>query len=166
MLKSTSQLVDALKKDKRLMGTCPVCDEEFRLADILLFAIGDDPPEAALAAIQAARHEIKDRKQELAVRRERMTKRAQKTAETVNIGKIVEKILPSFPSFSYVAGDCRPLYDPIDYLIFSGLTANSQVDSLVFVDVKSGNARLKDNQKSIKRAVETGCVSFVTAKGP
>ncbi len=73
---------------------------------------------------------------------------------------IVEKIVPSFPSFAYVAGDCRAMFEPIDYLVFSGLTTRDRVEALFFVEVKSGNARLTGSQQSIKKAVEDGSVQF------
>src|SRR5208282_1509770 len=101
-------------------------------------------------AIKVLREKIRDRKDQLAQARDRMTKRAQNTAAAVNLGKIVEKIVPSFSSFPHVSGDCRALFEPIDYLIFSGLTKARKVDSLLFVDVKSGNARLNKTQRSIK----------------
>ena len=89
-----------------------------------------------------------------------MTKTARRTAEAVNLGKIVEKIVPSFASFSYEPGDCRALFEPIDYLVFSGLAKQNQVEALFFVDVKSGSARLSRAQASIKSAVEAGSVRF------
>jgi predicted Holliday junction resolvase-like endonuclease len=125
-----------------------------------LFSIHGRPPEEALAAIQAAREAIRERKEEMARARTRMTEGAQATARAVNLGKIVEKIAPSFPSFSYAVGDCRALFEPIDYLIFSGLTHGRQVDAIYFVDVKSGRARLTAKQQSIKAVVESGAVKY------
>jgi predicted Holliday junction resolvase-like endonuclease len=162
MRKSSKSIIAELKRNKRFMGTCPICNEDFRLTDAALFALDDKTPEVALAAIQGMRERIAERKSELANARQRMTERAKKTAHAVNLGKIIEKIVPSFSSFSYLAGDCRALFEPIDYLIFSGLTEQSRVDALLFVDVKSGKARLTDIQKSIKDKVESGNVSFDT----
>jgi predicted Holliday junction resolvase-like endonuclease len=141
---------------------CPVCNEDFRLADAALFALSGEPPDAALAAIAAMRERIKERKSNLAKARERMTARAEKTAHAVNLGKIIEKIVPSFSSFSYSSGDCRALFEPVDYLIFSGLASRGLVDSLLFVDVKSGKARLTNMQRDIKDRVEAGAVKFDT----
>lgn len=143
------------------MGTCPSCGEEFRLSDATLFGLDEQRPEEALAAIDGMRAKIKEAKEALAKRRERMTVRAERTSQSVNLGKIVEKIAPSFSSFTYTASDCRALFEPIDYLIFSGMTRSSAVDSLVFVDIKSGKARLNDIQQSVKKRVEAGAVRFL-----
>ena len=160
MSTASKELIAELQATRAFIGTCPRCDQEFSLADAVLFAIEDIPPEEALAAISATRKRIKERKEQLVADRERMTMRAQKTAHSVNLGKIVEKIVPSFSSFAHNAGDCRALFEPIDYLIFSGLTKSGRVDALLFVDVKSGSARLNNNQKNIKKIVETGAISF------
>ena len=158
------KIIAELKSNKRFMGTCPGCGEDFRLADSVLFALDAQPPEAALAAISAMRERIAEQKAELAKARERMTARAQKTAQAVNLGKIVEKIAPSFATFAFSAGDCRALFEPIDYLVFSGLTRRENVEKLIFVDVKSGKARLNSAQKNIKERVEAGAVRFHVTK--
>jgi predicted Holliday junction resolvase-like endonuclease len=154
MLPSPNALIAELQRDPRFKATCPVCRQNFRLSDAVLFAVGDQPPKAALDALQAMRERIKERRRELASNRDLMTKTAQRTAEAVNLGKIVEKIVPSFATFSYEPGDCRALFEPIDYLVFSGLAKQNHVEALFFVDVKSGNARLSSSQRSIKQAVE------------
>ena len=146
------------------MGTCPQCHEDFRLADATLFDIKASLPEEVEEAIATVKQRIKARKEEIAATRIRMTQRAEKTAHAVNLGKIIEKIVPSFSSFAFSSGDCRALFEPIDYVIFSGLTANGSVDALYLADVKSGAARLTVGQRSIKNAVQGGHVRFDTIK--
>jgi predicted Holliday junction resolvase-like endonuclease len=153
-------LIAELQRDQRFKVTCPSCMEDFALSDAVLFAVGGEPPAAALAALHAMRSRIKERKAALRASRERMTTGARRTAEAVNLGKIVEKIVPSFPSFSYEPGDCRALFEPIDYIVFSGLARQNHVEALFFVDIKSGNARLSSAQRGIKQTVESGAVRF------
>lgn len=165
MGRSSKRLIAHLQRNKRFMGTCPACTTEFRLADAVLFSIDDTPPEEAIAVIQSIRKRIQERRAELKEAKARMTERAQVTAAAVNLGKIVEKIVPSFTSFEYQPGDCRALFEPIDYLVFCGLTNKRQVDSIHFVDVKSGSARLASKQKTIKDVVEKGGVKFKLTQG-
>jgi predicted Holliday junction resolvase-like endonuclease len=157
---STEILIEQLRGNKRFFGTCPKCGEDFKIADTTLFPLKGSRPDEALAAISHMRKRIKDKKIALAAAKEKMTHRAERTAHAVNLGKIVEKIVPSFSSFSYQPSDCRALFEPIDYLVFSGLTKSSKVDVLHFVDIKSGGARLNQNQKRIKEAVEAGKISY------
>lgn len=91
-----------------------------------------------------------------------MTEGAQITAKSVNLGKIVEKIVPSFADFGYPTGDCRALLEPIDYIIFSGLSRNANVDAITFLEVKSGRARLSTEQRDIADAIGSARVEFET----
>jgi predicted Holliday junction resolvase-like endonuclease len=137
---------------------------EFRIADASLFSIDEKHPEAALAAINIAKEKLALQKAQIAAARERMTKKAENTAQAVNLGKIIEKIVPSFASFTYETGDCRALFEPIDYMIFSGLTERAAVEAIYFVDVKSGGARLNSSQRLIRDAVGRGAVKFSLIK--
>jgi predicted Holliday junction resolvase-like endonuclease len=47
----------------------------------------------------------------------------------------------SIASFGFTCGDCRAIFEPIDYLVFTGLCKGANVESLLFVDVKSGLVR-------------------------
>jgi predicted Holliday junction resolvase-like endonuclease len=162
MTPKSKALIAELKHNKRFMGTCPQCNEEFRFSDALLFDIKSSLPDEVEEAIAMLRQGINDRKDKLKADRLRMTERAEKTSHAVNLGKIVEKIVPSFPAFSFSAGDCRALFEPIDYVVFSGLTSKGFVEALYLADVKSGGARLTLDQRSIKSAVEGGHLRFDT----
>jgi predicted Holliday junction resolvase-like endonuclease len=159
-MSSPGALLTELKRDARFKATCPACMENFRLSDAVLFAAGEAPPQAAVLALNAVRQSMQERRRQLARSRELMTKVARRTAEAVNLGKIVEKIVPSFASFSYEPGDCRALFEPVDYLVFSGLARQNKVEALYFVDVKSGSSRLSPAQRGIQRAVEARAVRF------
>jgi hypothetical protein len=63
---SSKALMAELQRNKSFMGTCPACQEEFRLSAAPLFSIEDEPPAAGLAAIEVARKAIRERKDELA----------------------------------------------------------------------------------------------------
>ena len=65
----------------------------------------------------------------------------------------------------YNAKDFRHLGDPIDYIVFDGLSdildrkANVIV-KVIFLDVKTGNARLNKVQRRIRDAIKEGRISF------
>ena len=62
-------------------------------------------------------------------------------------------------NFKWQLPDCRFLGDPIDLLTFNGLSVNN-IDSISFIEVKSGNAKLNKNQKLVKEAVEDNRVKY------
>ena len=107
--------------------------------------------------------ELKDREDELKKRRKLATKKAQITTKAVNIGKNLEKVLPTMRDFKWTVPDSRFLADPIDLIVFNGLSVN-KVKSINFIEVKSGKARLNNHQKAVRDAIEEQKVSYKVFK--
>ncbi len=94
---------------------------------------------------------------------EQSKKRTERAADSVTIGKVVERIAPSLPGFPLRSEDCRSLFEPIDYIVFRGLRSKGIVDAIEFVEVKSGKARLTPTQSGIRSLIERGKVSLYVA---
>jgi predicted Holliday junction resolvase-like endonuclease len=145
-------LIDELSNDPKYIGECPTCGEQFKLKNAGLFysdffsSQGKTEKEKFEVELEILQEDIKKKK-------ESITKGAPQKSIEVKVGKIVEKVGPILPGFPYHINDCRFLGEPIDYLIFDGLTVKNLVDNIVFSDVKTGSARLKTNQRQIRDAV-------------
>jgi predicted Holliday junction resolvase-like endonuclease len=70
-----------------------------------------------------------------------------------------ERLGPFFQRFDHDPRDVRPLFNPVDYVCFDGLTANRQVERITFVEVKCGTSRPSPTQRSIVEAIRDGRVS-------
>ena len=140
---------------------CPSCNRTMRIRDAGLFYLDDFPPEAADRYRQML-EEIKERRKGINELRKNIPLKSQKGAEAVNIGFILERIAPSMRSFAFDHNDCRSLFDPIDYVIFEGLSRKGLVDRIIFADIKTGKARLQKNQREFKELVERKKVEFDT----
>jgi predicted Holliday junction resolvase-like endonuclease len=145
-------------KNSQLYAEC-TCGEEFKLSDAILFDGSKPFPTEAITIQETMKTEMQKREDELTEGIKNATKKAQATTKAVNIGKNLEKILPTMADFKWVVPDSRFLGDPIDLMTFNGLSQNN-VDSISFVEVKSGNARLSTRQKSIRDAIEDHKVSY------
>lgn len=140
---------------------CPCCGEVMRLSDANLFYLDDFTPKA-LDRYQQMLDAIKSRRKELNEQRKNIPIRSQVGAASVNIGFILERIAPSLKSFAFSHNDCRSLFDPIDYVIFDGLSRKGIVENIIFADIKTGKARLQQNQKEIRSVVENKKIEFNT----
>lgn len=141
--------------------TCPKCERMVRLRDAGLFYLDDFTPEAA-DRYEELLDELKARRRALQEARKRIPQLSQKGAEAVNIGFILERIAPTLSSFAFQHNDCRSLFDPIDYIIFDGLSRGGSVERIIFTDIKTGKARLKESQREIRDVVESKKVEFDT----
>ena len=132
---------------------CSQCGTEFRLKDASLFD-QDNFSVKALEMYQEQLEAIKEEKARLKKLKEQGNTRSQVGAKSVNIGFILERIAPVMGSFRFHHNDCRSMFDPIDYVIFEGLSEKGKVNKLFFIDIKTGGARLNNSQKEIKAVIE------------
>ncbi len=138
---------------ERFYATCPCCGDSLRLKNAGLFFLEEFTPaaekiyEERIADLRARAKELRDEKKAIG-------RRAQVGAKSVNIGFILERLVPAMKSFRFSQNDCRSLFDPIDYVIFEGLSKGGKVTRIIFTEIKSGNARLNNHQKEIKHVVE------------
>lgn len=152
-----NQLIKELKTSN-LFAECP-CGEEFAISDTFLFDGTKPFPKEAIEIQTELQKDLDEQKKLLAKQIKQITEKTAKTTAAVNIGKSLEKILPIAKDFKWVVPDTKVLGDPIDLLIFNGLSTG-KVDSLSFVEVKSGAARLNGHQKSIRDAIADHKVSY------
>jgi len=158
MKNEAAEIIKMLEKEK-FYAECPCCGEPVLLRDAGLFYLGDFSPEA-LDLYRQNKEEAKSRRQELRRTRKLISERSERTAASVNIGFILERLAPTMNGFRFSRTDCRSLFDPIDYVIFEGLSYKGRVSRLVFADVKTGASRLTNVQKELKSLVERKKVNW------
>ena len=73
--------------------------------------------------------------------------------------ELYEKILPALPDFPYAPKDMVFTGKGCDYIIFDGLT-EWRLREIVFLELKSGNARLSPNEAMIKKIIDTKRIRF------
>lgn len=87
-------------------------------------------------------------------------KEAIRKSQDILKGKVTEQIVPYFPNFPYDPRDVRFIGSPVDLIVFSGLREKNTVDEIVFVEIKTGKARLSDVEKKVEEAVKNGRISY------
>jgi len=80
-----------------------------------------------------------------------------RSARTLS-GKTLERLVPFLENFEYDPHDVRWLGDPIDLIIFDGYSSEKEdkgeLKQIVFCEVKSGESKLSEIQKKIKKLIE------------
>ncbi len=74
------------------------------------------------------------------------------------LGNLFERLAPFLQRFDHDPRDVRAIMNPIDYVVFDGLTLNRRVECITFVEVKAGTSHVSPTQKSIAEAVDQGRV--------
>ncbi len=142
-----------------LSASCTHCGEEFDLSKAILFdGLGKFPSEAEQKKIQLLQ-DLEERMLDLR-KRKISAESAEKKAIEVGIGKIIEKVLPAYRDFSLSLPDCRPLFEPIDLIVFNGVS-KTEVDSITFLEIKTGESRLNKHQKAVQHAIDDKKVRYM-----
>lgn len=129
------------------------CGEEFKLSDAILFDGRGVFPEDAESRRNELLEELKERMDKLKKRKISADIGAEKRAIAIGIGKIIEKVVPAYKEFKMPLCDCRPLFDPIDYIVFSGMS-EMKVQSVTFLEVKTGDSDLEPHERMVRDAVD------------
>jgi predicted Holliday junction resolvase-like endonuclease len=152
------EIISQLSKSE-LYAECSSCGEEFRLSKSVIFdgqksfpPIAEERRKEMLTGMQERLNELKRMKISAHTG-------AEKKAIEVGIGKNIEKLVPTLKDFCFPLHDCRPLFDPIDMIVFNGVS-KMRVDKITFLEIKTGDARLNQHQKTIRDAVEDKKVDF------
>jgi len=156
------QLIKSFKTSL-LVAECPICNEEFKLSEALLFDGMGKFPKPAEERKLLLLHELKKREEELKKRKVSADVIAEKKAIEVGFGKIIEKFIPAYKDLELQFCECRPLYEPLDLIVFKGLL-QKKVDLITFLEIKSGESKLNPHQKMIKNAVLDGKVDLEMLK--
>jgi len=160
-LKKEAREIIRILESGGFYAECPCCGEPILLKNAGLFYLDDFSP-TALDLYKQLKFEVKIRKKGLKDRRKSISVKSEVGSKAVNIGFILERLAPTMPAFRFDHNDCRSIFDPIDYVIFEGLSKKGSVSRIVFTDIKTGVAKLMKNQKEIRDLVNNKKVEWDT----
>ena len=158
MAQSHQDLINFLQQNG-FKANCPTCGEGIKLKDASLFSV-DNFNAQAKQLLNEKKEELKIQREAISKKKSSTQQRVETTTNSVNMGFILERLAPVLEHFPFDKNDCRSLFDPIDSVIFEGLQKTGKVQKIFFVDIKSGKAKLKANQKAIKHMIEQKKVEF------
>jgi len=154
----SAMVLNVMRAEDQIAGCCPSCHNLFRLSEIELFYIPDRKKDF-LTELRKKEHELDERIDE---ERQDAINRSRASL----MGKLFETVRPFLPDFKYHPGDLRGIWNPVDFVSFNGLALNRDVESVTFVEVKTGRSGLTGVERSIREAVEKGKVFFDTVTHP
>jgi predicted Holliday junction resolvase-like endonuclease len=68
-------------------------------------------------------------------------------------GQVGEQLAPYFPDFGHNPNEVRFIGKPIDFIVFEGMD-DGCVNEIVFIEVKSGNARLSSREREVRDTIK------------
>ncbi len=74
-------------------------------------------------------------------------------------GHFSENLAPYLPGFLYLPTECKFIGKPIDFIVFKGMD-KKKINEVIFVEVKSGDAKLNSQEKNLKEVISKKKVKF------
>jgi len=152
-------LLEGLKRDRRLRAECPCCGRQFAVWRAQVFHVRGPLPEEAQGKVKELREQLREGWKELREQRKRAREVPGRSRVATMVGQALEELVPRLQA-GLNARDWRKLGDPIDFVVFQGLAERGRVESVRFVEVKTGGARLAGSQRGVWEAVRGGRVRF------
>lgn len=82
-----------------------------------------------------------------------------KKSKSVILWEVYEKVLPFLPNFPYAPRDMTFVWKWIDYIVFDGIS-EWNLRKIVFLEVKSWNSKLNNNEKMIKDKIMKNKIEY------
>jgi len=108
--------------------------------------------------VSITNHKWKDNLPE--IRQEAATK-----SRSVLRGLFSEQLAPYLPDFPYSPTECKFIGKPVDFIVFEGMD-EKKINSVKFVEVKSGSSILTPQEKNLRDAINAKQVSFEEYRMP
>jgi predicted Holliday junction resolvase-like endonuclease len=84
-------------------------------------------------------------------------------SQAVTMGKVTEHFIPYLPEFGYNPQDARFIGNPIDFVVFDGLS-EGDLRQVVFVEVKTGGSVLSKRERWVRDVIQNGDVTWNLVK--
>ncbi len=89
----------------------------------------------------------------------RMRAEGAQQSRAVTRGQIYEQLVPYLPGFRFNPKDAQFLGRPVDFVVFDGLD-EGDLRRIVFVEVKTGAAKLTTRERLVRDAIRGGRVEW------
>ncbi|MEE9593841.1 MAG: Holliday junction resolvase-like protein [Candidatus Hydrothermarchaeales archaeon] len=82
-----------------------------------------------------------------------------KKSRAVLSGQFSEQLAPYLPDFPYKPTEAKFMGKPIDFIVFKGMD-EKEITEVVFVEVKSGKAKINKHERILRDAIKEKRVSW------
>ncbi len=147
-----TELFREFQEFRKILCVCPCCGELVRVSDLRLKVKG--------AATKTWLDEYQKKEQEIVKKEGRFDEREEKLREIAREKgrKEAEKafnnaILPSFKALKLDPFDVKPIFNPIDFVVFKGMNKVGTVSDILFLSKKYNVASLNSVRQQIQKVV-------------
>ena len=138
---------------RKILCVCPCCGELKRVSDLHL------KDKAPVEKTWLDEHDTRDRKltgkEDAFKQQEKALKQIANEKGQLQAQKIFQRaICPSIRAMKLDPSDIKPILNPVDYVVFKGMTKSDTISDIIFLTREHRCSTLNDVRCQIKKAVE------------
>jgi predicted Holliday junction resolvase-like endonuclease len=148
---------------RKILCVCPCCGELVRLSDLRLKTKAEvektwlDEYEAENQSLTKKEETFEEEKDKL---KEAAIEKGRKAAEKA----FYAAICPSLQSLKLSPFDLKPIFHPVDFVAFNGMTSGDEISEILFLTREHKCAPLAPIRTQIKQAIENGKYDWQVAR--
>jgi len=144
-----------------IIGTCPVCKAFFRLSELRL--IQKRGRKDFLDHMHEAERKPEDAEERLDAK-EKELRLAARERGRAEAKRMIRKVDPIFSPRGLHAQDAQVLFQPVDFVVFSGLADTDSVRKIILLDRKVKDRQHRTIQRSLETCIGRGRYEWTTLR--
>ncbi len=143
-----------------MFGSCPHCQDIFRLSEVRLFYT--TYRRDWMDKVEEQEEKETEKLQEFEEKRKELRDKAIERERKKNLPLILNRAVPMFARQNIFPQDVKTLFDPIDFVVFDGMNHKNLVKRILLMDKAHSNPREQALQESIQQTIDAGALTWKT----
>ena len=152
----------AFQDFQRILVVCPRCGGIHRLSDLKL-SYRAKPKHTWLDELRDEEGRMDLAEERFEEQRSDLRERAQEKGRR-RLPTMLKKCVPVISRLGYYPQDLKPMFDPVDFVVFDGMTLRDSVRRLVLLDGPPRDKRRERIQDSVRRVLKRGDYEWKTVR--
>jgi len=149
-----SEIFQDLQEFRKILCVCPCCNYFYRISDLHLKTKGRikktwlDSLENRYFELNKLEEEFDGKEKEL---RKKYRELGRKKAEQ----DFIKSVSPSFRKLRVNPFDIKPIFYPVDFIIFDGMEKKEDIQNVIFLSKLCGSSTINELRKQVSNVVKT-----------
>lgn len=155
-------VLEAFQDFQRIMVVCPKCGGIHRLSEMSL-SYRARPKPTWLDTLRRKEQKVTKAEERFEQKKEAMKEAARERGRR-KIPALLKKCVPGICRLGYYPQDVKAMFDPVDFIVFDGMSRQPSVRRLVLLDGPPDNRRRERIQRSLQKVVKQGNYEWRTIR--
>jgi len=155
-------VVAAFQDFQRIMVVCPKCGGIHRLSELRL-SYRVKPKPTWLEELRLKEEKLEKAEERFEEKKDKLKEAARERGRR-KLPAMLSKCVPVISRLGYVHQDVKAMFDPVDFVVFDGMSIRAQVRRLVLLDGPPDNKRRERAQRSLQKVVKKGSYEWRTVR--